>query len=93
MFNVGVHRSKPNLPSVPLSPALQSAREAGAVVGLGVKVIVASSFQVREARTLGFWCFFFFMFGQLFHVCIGWWLFGIDLSMFWFVVFGYCTQK
>jgi len=35
---VGVHRSKPNLPFVPLFPALQSARGAAAVVGLGVKV-------------------------------------------------------
>jgi len=40
VFYVGVHSSKPNLPYVPLSPALQSARGAAAVVGLGVKVIL-----------------------------------------------------
>jgi len=40
VFYVGVHSSKPNLPSVPLSPALQFARGAAAVVGLGVQVFV-----------------------------------------------------
>jgi len=40
MFYVGIHYSKPNLPSVPLSLALQSSRGAAVVVRLGVKVIL-----------------------------------------------------
>jgi len=40
VFYVGVLCSKPTLPSVPLSPTLQSARGAAIVVGLGVKVIL-----------------------------------------------------
>jgi len=40
VFYVGVHSSKPNLPSVPLSPALLSARGAAVVVGLCVQVFV-----------------------------------------------------
>jgi len=39
VFYVGAHYSKPNLPSVPLSPTLQFALGAAVVVGLGVVAV------------------------------------------------------